>query len=591
MANKNVNILLKLQDQFTRPMREAGVITRDQEKSMRRVSQSVIGFSRKVRNGFLGGAAHVLKFGAALTGVGGLLSAAGLKAFAADAIEGFNAAEEAEAKLSAVLANVPSIIAQGAGAAEAAKERLVGLADGLEEVGVVAGDVTTAGLQQLATFQLTEESLAKLTPGLADLIAQQKGVSATQEDAIGFANLLGKAMTGQTGALSRAGIIMTEHQKKVMQTGTEMERAAMMAEILEANVGGVNEALADTDAGKIAQTKNLLGRAQDEIGGKLMHLKGEIYGFAAQYIPALQNAAIGLIDKVTPKIESAMTWIADHTDQIKAAITSVKDGVAAAWGYIRPVLGFAVQHARTLIPAVLGVVAAISAVSIVADIAIKIHGLVQAFKTAKTAITGVKAAMGAANVAAFGPAILIIGGLVAAGVLLYKNWDVIKPKLVALKDKFVEVFTKVRDVVTAAFDKIKSIAMPILDAIRTALEKIKSFIDTVKTGLGNLGFGGGNTNLTGNGYVSRLDYSATGTPYWKGGPTYVNEGRRGEIINLPSGTQIIPHDVSMAAAQSGGGGVTVNVTIQGNVIGNRDFMEQTGEYIARKVLNAWEVTA
>ena len=96
MANKNVNILLKLQDQFTKPMRECGVITKDQERAMRRTSQSVIGFSRTVRNGFLGGAAHVLKFGAALTGVGGLLSAAGIKAFAADAIEGFNAAEEAE---------------------------------------------------------------------------------------------------------------------------------------------------------------------------------------------------------------------------------------------------------------------------------------------------------------------------------------------------------------------------------------------------------------------------------------------------------------------------------------------------------------
>ena len=46
MPNKNLNILLRLQDQFTRPMREAGVITRDQEKSMRKVSQSVIGFSR-----------------------------------------------------------------------------------------------------------------------------------------------------------------------------------------------------------------------------------------------------------------------------------------------------------------------------------------------------------------------------------------------------------------------------------------------------------------------------------------------------------------------------------------------------------------
>lgn len=591
MPNKNVNILLKLQDQFTRPMRECGVITRDQEKSMRKVSQSVIGFSRNVRNGFLGGAAHVLKFGAALTGVGGLLSAAGLKAWAADAIEGFNAAEEAETKLAAVLANVPSIIAQGTGAAEAAKERLVGLADGLEEVGVVAGDVTTAGLQQLATFQLTEESLAKLTPGLADLIAQQKGVNASQEDAIGFANLLGKAMTGQTGALSRAGIIMTEHQKKVMQTGTEMERAAMMAEILEANVGGVNKALADTDAGKIAQTRNLLGRAQDEIGGKLMHLKGEIYGFAAQYIPALQNAAMGLIDKITPRIEAGMTWIADHTEDIKAGITSVKDGVAAAWGYIKPVLGFAVQHARTLIPAVLGVVGAISAVSVVSDIATKVMGLVSGFRTMVTAAKGVFNVLRTLSIAGLGPVGIAIGAVIAAGVLLYKHWDVIKPKMIALKDKFVEVFTKVRDVVTAVFNKIKSIAMPILDAIKAALEKIKSFIDTVKTGLGDLGFGSGNSNLGPNGYVSRLDYSATGTPYWKGGPTYVNEGRRGEIISLPSGTQIIPHDVSMAAARSGGGNVTVNVTIAGNVLGNRQYAEELGRYVADKVMKAREVIA
>lgn len=570
MPNKNVNILLKLQDQFTKPMREAGVITKDQERAMRRTSQSVIGFSRTVRNGFLGGAAHVLKFGAALTGVGGLLSAAGIKAFAADAIEGFNAAEEAETKLAAVLANVPSIIAQGAGAADAAKDRLVGLADQLEETGVVAGDVTTAGLQQLATFQLTEESLAKLTPGLADLIAQQKGVNASQEDAIGFANLLGKAMTGQTGALSRAGIIMTEHQKKVMQSGTEMERAAMMAEILEANVGGVNAALADTDAGKIAQTKNLLGRAQDEIGGKLMHLKGEIYGFSAQYIPALQNAALGLIDKATPKIEGAMTWIADHTDDIKAGIGRVKDGVATAWGYIKPVLGFAVQHANTLIPAVLGVTAAISGVSIVADIATKVNGLIQGFKTMKTAATGLKAALSAAKIGGFNPVLLIIGAVIAAGVLLWKNWDKIKAAAGALKEKVVTVF-----------NKIKAAIQPIVDLIKQ-----------VKEGMEAIGFGSGNKNLNGNGYVSKADYSATGTPFWKGGPTYVNEGRRGEIINLPSGTQIIPHDVSMAAAKGGGGrNVTVNVNIAGNVLGNRQYAEELGRYVADKVMKAWEVTA
>ena len=567
MSNKNVNILLKLQDQFTEPMRRAGVITKEQEKAMRSVSGSVIGFSRNVRNGFLGGVAHVAKFGAALAGVSGVLSVAGLKSFAADAIEGFNAAEEAETKLAAVLANVPSIIAQGEGAAEAAKTRLVDLADGLEEVGVVAGDITTAGLQQLATFQLTEESLAKLTPGLADLVAQQKGVNATQADAVGFANLLGKAMTGQTGALSKAGIIMTDYQKQVMQTGTETERAAMMAEILQANVGGVNEALANTDAGKIAQTQNLLGRAQDEIGGKLMHLKGEIYGFAAQYIPQLQEAAIGLIDKATPKIEGAMTWIADHTDDIKAGVLKVKDGVATAWGYIQPVLGFAVQHANTLIPAVLGVVGAISAVSVVADIATKVNGLIQGFKTMKTAATGLKAALSAAKIGGFSPVLLIIGAVIAAGVLLYKNWDKVKAAASALKDKVVTVFNK----------------------IKAAVQPIADLIEKVKDGMEAIGFGGGSSWGTNkNGYVSRREFSATGTPFWKGGPTYVNEGRRGEIINLPSGTQIIPHDVAKKAASGSGKVVNIHVTIQGNVIGNRQYAEEMGSYIARKILDAEE---
>ena len=570
MPNKNVNILLKLQDQFTKPMREAGVITKAQEKAMRSVSGSVIGFSRTVRNGFLGGVAHVAKFGAALTGIGGALSVAGIKSFCDTAIEGFNAAEEAETKLAAVLANVPSIIAQGDGAAEAAKTRLVGLADTLEEVGVVAGDVTTAGLQQLATFQLTEESLAALTPGLADLIAQQKGVNASQEDAIGFANLLGKAMTGQVGALSRAGIIMTDYQKQVMQTGTEQERAAMMAQILTDNVGGVNEALAQTDAGKIVQTQNLLGRAQDEIGGKLMHLKGEIYGFAAQYIPDLQKAALGFIDKVTPKIEGAMTWIAGHSEDIKAGALKIRDGVATAWGFIKPVLGFAVQHANTLIPAVLGVVGAISAVSIVADIAQKVHGLYTEFKQMKEAAAGLKGALSLTKIAGFAPVLLIIGAVIAAGILLYKNWDKIKEAAGKLKEKVVTAFQKIRDAV-----------QPIVD-----------LINQVKTGMEAIGFGGGSSwGTNSSGFVSRREYSALGTPFWKGGPTYVNEGRRGEIINLPSGTQIIPHDIARQQAGGGAPVINVSVSVQGNVIGNRQFVDDLANATARRILDAWEVTA
>ena len=79
--------------------------------------------------------------------------------------------------------------------------------------------------------------------------------------------------------------------------------------------------------------------------------------------------------------------------------------------------------------------------------------------------------------------------------------------------------------------------------------------------------------------------NALGTSYWRGGLTRVNE-RGGEIISLPSGTQIIPHDVS--ARMAGGPQVTVNVTVAGNVIGNRQYADELGETIVRNIIRAWD---
>lgn len=74
--------------------------------------------------------------------------------------------------------------------------------------------------------------------------------------------------------------------------------------------------------------------------------------------------------------------------------------------------------------------------------------------------------------------------------------------------------------------------------------------------------------------------NATGTNYFAGGLTEVGE-HGGEIMNLPNGTQIIPHDISQKMT----GGYTVNcpVTIQGNVIGNEDFVNYVGNAISSRV--------
>jgi len=60
-----------------------------------------------------------------------------------------------------------------------------------------------------------------------------------------------------------------------------------------------------------------------------------------------------------------------------------------------------------------------------------------------------------------------------------------------------------------------------------------------------------------------LGANANGTNNWRGGLTRIHE-RGGEIVDLPSGSRIIPHDVSMRmadnASASGGGSVQVIAT-------------------------------
>ncbi len=134
------------------------------------------------------------------------------------------------------------------------------------KLGVVSGTVQKSGAQQVATFLKEKESLSVLIPAMNDLIAQQKGINSTQEDARGVANLMGKAMQGQTSALKRVGITFDEAQEKVMKYGTEQQRAAMLAQIITDNVGHMNAELGKTDAGKLKHAEANFAAIKVQIG-------------------------------------------------------------------------------------------------------------------------------------------------------------------------------------------------------------------------------------------------------------------------------------------------------------------------------------
>lgn len=134
------------------------------------------------------------------------------------------------------------------------------------QLGILGGSVQKAGAQQVATFLTQREALVTLIPAINDLVAQQKGLAATEQDAQNIGNLFGKVMQGQTSALKRVGITFTEAQEKVLKMGTEQERAAMLAEVVTNNVGHMNQALGNTAAGSMKKFQNYLAGIKVKMG-------------------------------------------------------------------------------------------------------------------------------------------------------------------------------------------------------------------------------------------------------------------------------------------------------------------------------------
>lgn len=174
--------------------------------------------------------------------------------------EGYQNAKQAQTQL-------VTVMRQRMDASDAEIESINGVIKAQTELGVIGGTVQKRGAQQVATFLTQKSSLETLIPAMNNLIAQQKGLNATQEDAYTVGNLMGKAMQGQTSALRRVGITFTAAQEQVMKYGDESQRAAMLSQIITDNVGNMNAELGKTDIGKQKQLENKLAAIKNQIGG------------------------------------------------------------------------------------------------------------------------------------------------------------------------------------------------------------------------------------------------------------------------------------------------------------------------------------
>lgn len=193
-----------------------------------------------------------------------------------------------------------------------------------QALGVIGDEVQLSGAQQIATFLKQKQSLDVLIPAMNNLIAQQKGLNATGSDAVSVANLMGKAMMGQTSALRRVGITFTDAQEQAMKYGDETQRAAMLAQIITDNVGNMNAELAKTDSGRQKQLANNLGDIKEMFGGILSSAQ-PFLTFAA----SATTSVTGFI-KLAQAIKLTVTAVKALNTATKVFLASSGIGIAIA---------------------------------------------------------------------------------------------------------------------------------------------------------------------------------------------------------------------------------------------------------------------
>lgn len=474
------------------------------------------------------------------------------------------------------------------------------------------------------------------------LTALSKVQNETERDTLAM-TLFGKSADSLAGIVDDGGAALQELAGKAEKAGVILSQDTLdsanalndKVDTLKATVKGFAGKVGSELAGRASKALDVVGShfskafntsPMDWLSGKLDTLMAKLDSWIAG--GGLERLADLLVNGVQlgaqkagdmlQKAGDSMAWCKEHTKTLKTGVKLL----AAAFALVK-----LAEFNRTVSS---GGNALLGLGKTVLTMTGLLGGQAAATSTATVAQTGLNAALRANPV---GFVITVLEALIAVGVLVYKNWDWLKAGAQSLWNKFKDVSIRIGTAFSGAFNKVKNAAKTALEWVGDKLSWLNDKIESIPI-LGSLYKGAkgvlgdaiewvdnattGNRSGTSTGTTQTKTSSkttttagpvktttsttttvpkptpssllslpslgnATGTPYWRGGLTRVNE-RGGEIMNLPSGTQIIPHDVSVKAA--GGRSVTVNVNIQGNVIGNREYTEQVGEYVGRKVLAA-----
>jgi putative membrane protein len=632
---KSINVLLSLKDRFTAPMRQVGNTTKDTERKLTAMRNRLNNFGNGINNKFLGIAGSIGKMGLAMTGLGAFAGVGAIVEYGKKALDVAKAAELSQTVLRNSIANNNSLYDKSAASIDAAQKQLNDYAAQWGKVGVISAGTIRAGYTELNKWNVPVDKVNDLSEALTNLVAGKFGINATAEDAQLASQAIGRAFNGDVAGLTKMKIPLTEAQKLIIKNGTEAERLATINEVVNGTFSKQNEILANTPDGQLKRMKNQQAALMATIGKGLLPMQKAFIDMASTIMPIIAP----VIQDIFGLFSGAFTWIAEvineNKDSIQEGLSSAMNEVKFVISSLGKVIRWCADNLGFLVPVLKAVAGGFVAFNGISKIMPLIKGIAGGLMSVIKVVRVIVAVM-AAN-----PILIAIMAVVAGIYLLVTHWEEIKEVAIevwtAVSEFISETWDGIVSTVTGFVDRVSALISdlyeniittlrPILDDVTQIFNGITDFLTGVFTGNWDLAFSGLVQIFTGyfdiirnvaegvlnwvqdklqwaadaiqgirdtgsaiiNGTVGKLvgDGNATGTEYWQGGLTYVNENQRGEIINLPNGSQVIPHDESLKQLANSNGNVTVNMTIQGNVIGNEAFMNECGKHITEKIMLA-----
>ncbi|MDU0200166.1 hypothetical protein ACYEXS_19690 [Paenibacillus sp. MAH-36] len=459
-----------------------------------------------------------------------------------------------------------------------------------------------------AQLQMQGLDAKSLIPQLGDMAASKSGK--TLDDAV---QAMLDAQTGELERLKEFGITkqniidegarIMKGKQLVNNKGqiTDMKNFLVaMQSLMKTKYSGAMEAQSKTLKGIWDNTKAAASQALVKIWGmqedgsiKAGSALDKLKGYATKFSEYMNNIS------GSSKIDEIQQKFADLIDYIQSKIPAAVNEAKYAWNELTGAFNWIKENKDWLLPTLAGVATAFAAQKVASTIVT----IYEAWTVATRVLTAAQAALAIASAATpFGWIAAAVGVVVAVSAVLYSHWDAINAKLKQFgldgKTVLIALTGPVGLLVVAGmklvenWDLIKAKSAELRDSLKVSfgsainwvIDKINSLIEKVNLipGIKIPLIPKIDTSLPApNIHESpEMNEYATGTNYAAGGPSLVGE-QGPEIVNLPRGSQVMT--ASKTASKLGGSNVNVYVTIQGNMIGNEEYVDYIGERIFKRV--------